>query len=106
MFPEHGVSPDLPGLCRVCFSFQRIATGLIGDPTAPVIGSAGPTNMNSYTLSAAQAFDSSSSLKISPMVRPMIGIQIQCQGWLASSQLLGRTSTPQVSVATAATCLA
>jgi hypothetical protein len=32
-----------------------IASGLIGEPTAPVIGSAGATNRNSYTLSAAQS---------------------------------------------------
>src|SRR6266436_9179267 len=29
-----------------------IASGLTGEPTAPVIGIAGATNMNSYTLSA------------------------------------------------------
>src|SRR5262245_13026270 len=32
-----------------------MASGLVGDPTAPVMGSAGPTNRNSYTLSAAQS---------------------------------------------------
>ena len=32
-----------------------IANGLVGEPTAPVIGMAGATNMNSYTLSAAQS---------------------------------------------------
>src|SRR5450432_338302 len=80
-----------------------IASGLIGEPTAPVIGIAGATNMNSYTLSAAQSSASSLRLKISPMVMPMIGMVIQCQGWLMPSSLsFGRTSQPQVSLASAA----
>ena len=36
-----------------------MASGLVGDPTAPVIGIAGATNRNSYTLSAAQSSASS-----------------------------------------------
>src|SRR5205823_4994586 len=36
-----------------------MASGLVGEPTAPVIGSAGATNRNSYTLSAAQSSASS-----------------------------------------------
>src|SRR6266699_2702488 len=36
-----------------------IARGLVGEPTAPVIGIAGATNRNSYTLSAAQSSASS-----------------------------------------------
>lgn len=37
-----------------------IASGLVGEPTAPVIGRAGATKRNSYCLSAAQSLDSSS----------------------------------------------
>src|SRR6185503_14712180 len=33
-----------------------MASGLVGEPTAPVIGIAGATNMNSYTPSSAQSF--------------------------------------------------
>src|SRR5689334_23837976 len=36
-----------------------IASGLVGEPTAPVMGIAGATNRNSYTLSAAQSSASS-----------------------------------------------
>ena len=37
------------------------------------------------------------------MVMPMIGIVIQCQGWLMPSSVsFGRTSQPQVSLASAA----
>src|SRR4051812_9479276 len=36
-----------------------MASGLVGEPTAPVIGSAGATNRNSYTASAAQSSASS-----------------------------------------------
>src|SRR6266566_4251270 len=36
-----------------------IARGVVGEPTAPVIGIAGATNRNSYTLSAAQSSASS-----------------------------------------------
>src|SRR5437870_1847818 len=36
-----------------------IASGFVGEPTAPVMGSAGATNMNSYTPSAAQSSASS-----------------------------------------------
>jgi hypothetical protein len=57
-----------------------IASGLTGEPTAPVIGIAGATNMNSYTPSALQSAASSATWKISPMVTPMIGMVIQCQG--------------------------
>ena len=40
------------------------------------------------------------------MVMPMIGMVIQCQGWLMpSSDSLGRTSQPQVSLAIAAISL-
>src|SRR6476619_3159315 len=80
-----------------------IASGLTGEPTAPVIGITGATNRNSYTLSAAQSSASSFTWKISPMVMPMIGMVIQCQGWLMPSSLsFGRTSQPQVSEASAA----
>src|SRR6476659_7990251 len=83
-----------------------IASGLTGEPTAPVIGMAGATNRNSYTLSCSQSSASSFRLKISPMVMPMIGMVIQCQGWLIPSSLsLGRTSQPQVSLASAASCV-
>ncbi len=34
-------------LCAASCSLYLIASGLIGEPTAPVIGSAGATNMNS-----------------------------------------------------------
>ena len=41
------------------------------------------------------------------MVMPMIGIVIQCQGWLMpGSDSFGRTSQPQVSLASAAICVA
>ena len=36
-----------------------IASGLVGEPTAPVMGIAGATNRNSYALSAAQSSASS-----------------------------------------------
>src|SRR5665213_4256517 len=38
------------------------------------------------------------------MVRPLIGITTQCQGWKASLVSFGRTSQPQVSVQIAAIC--
>jgi hypothetical protein len=38
--------------------------GLIGEPTAPVIGRLGAQNRNSYTPSAAQSSASSRRLKI------------------------------------------
>src|SRR5439155_8583742 len=80
-----------------------IASGLTGEPTAPVIGMAGATNRNSYTPSLAQSSASSFTWKISPMVMPMIGIVIQCHGWLMPGSVsFGRTSQPQVSEASAA----
>src|SRR5262249_28888235 len=80
-----------------------MASGFTGLPTAPVIGIAGATNMNSYVLSAAQSSASSFKLKISPMVMPMIGMVIQCHGWLMPGSVsFGRTSQPQVSEASAA----
>src|SRR4029078_1348959 len=83
-----------------------IASGLTGDPTAPVIGMAGATNRNSLTLSCSQSSASSFKLNISPMVMPMIGIVIQCQGWLIPCSLsFGRTSQPHVSLASAANCV-
>src|SRR5262249_24784821 len=83
-----------------------IASGFTGEPTAPVIGMAGATNRNSYTLSRSQSSASSFRLKISPIVIPMMGMVIQCQGWLIPSSLsFGRTSQPQVSLASAASCV-
>src|SRR4051794_28989879 len=100
-----------PAACSGC-RFARggwhyfIASGLVGEPTAPGIGIAGGTNMKSYTLSPAQSSARSLREKNSPMVMPMIGIVIQCQGWLMpGSVLLGRTSQPQVSLASAASCV-
>src|SRR6266540_655623 len=85
------------------FLDHLIASGLTGEPTAPVIGMAGATNRNSKTLSDAQSSPSSLTLKISPMVMPIIGMVIQCHGWLMPpSVLFGRTSQPQVSLASAA----
>src|SRR5437660_11783205 len=64
---------------------------------------AGATNRNSYTPSLAQSSASSFTWKISPMVIPMIGIVIQCHGWLMPGSVsFGRTSQPQVSLASAA----
>ena len=40
-------------LAKLMYYF--IACGLIGDPTARVIGNGGPQKKNSYTLSAAQS---------------------------------------------------
>src|ERR1041384_3489562 len=83
-----------------------IASGLTGEPTAPVIGMAGATNRNSYTPSAAQSSASSLTWKISPMVMPMIGMVIQCHGWLMPGSVsFGRTSQPHVSEASAASCV-
>src|SRR6476660_5692707 len=83
-----------------------IASGLTGEPTAPVIGITGATNRNSYTLSCSQSSASSFKLKISPIVMPIFGIVIQCQGWLIPSSLSFRlTSQPHVSLASAASCV-
>ena len=40
------------------------------------------------------------------MVMPMIGMVIQCHGWLMPGSVsFGRTSQPQVSLASAASCV-
>src|SRR5205807_1691060 len=46
---EHGRQELCPGW------HYLIASGFVGEPTAPVIGIAGATKRNSYTLSAAQS---------------------------------------------------
>src|SRR5581483_9121532 len=51
------------------------ASGLIGDPTAPVTGSGGAVKRNSHTPSAAQSAASASRTNISPSVRPMSRMQ-------------------------------
>src|SRR5207244_6754522 len=79
-----------------------IASGLIGDPTAPVIGSGGATKKNSYTPSRAQSSARSSRKKISPIVNPMFGMHTWWSGWNESAISFGRTSMPHVSLATAA----
>ncbi len=55
-------TPDVTACCRTAVSNKflhpaayLIACGLIGDPTARVIGSGGPQKKNSYTLSVAQS---------------------------------------------------
>ena len=57
-----------------------IACGLIGEPTAPVIGSGGATNRNSYTPSFAQSSAKPSRSKISPTSTPACTIRIMCRG--------------------------
>src|SRR5262249_1323964 len=54
---RHSVSYEIPrcaGMTALSLG-HLMASGLVGDPTAPVMGSAGATNRNSYTLSAAQS---------------------------------------------------
>src|SRR3954451_61042 len=82
-----------------------IASGLIGEPVAPVMTRGGPQKKNSNMRSAAQSAASSATSNISPMVSPIAGITTQCQGCCASGVSLGRTSTPQVSEQIAATSL-
>src|SRR5215203_3282948 len=52
---EHVGKAFCAGHFAVVAEHYLIASGFVGDPTAPVIGIAGATNMNSYTLSAAQS---------------------------------------------------
>jgi hypothetical protein len=79
-FGRRWAPTSLRGTPLVRVTPHLIASGLTGEPTAPVIGIAGATNMNSYTPSALQSAASSATWKISPMVIPMIGMVIQCQG--------------------------
>ncbi len=57
-----------------------MASGLMGEPTAPVMGSGGATNWNSQTPSFAQSAARASRSKISPTSSPMLGIRIWCSG--------------------------
>src|SRR5918993_752238 len=90
-------------LCSRGIRGQKIATGLIGEPTAPVMGRGGAERRKSHFPRAAQEAASSSRSHISPIVSPRFGITTWCSGWNdGTSNSLGRTSKPQVSVAIAA----
>lgn len=58
-----------------------MASGLMGEPTAPVMGSGGATNWNSQTPSVAQSAARASRSKISPTRSPMVGMKIWWSGW-------------------------
>src|SRR5438876_583106 len=77
------------------------AIGLTGDPTAPVNGRGHALKKKEYLLSIAHSRARSSKSKVSPIVSPMYTIPKMWKGERIASVSLGKTSTPQVSAATA-----
>src|SRR3954465_15910943 len=82
---------------------HRIATGFSGPPTAPVNGRGAATKRTAETPSAAQASERRSRSNISPNTTPALTINTTWSGCMTASVSFGRTSTPHVSEATAAT---